>query len=117
GRVRELSTTRGTNCPQPVRSRVCGQVAHRLRTQIVHVREQSAIMFSPREWARPRTAHVRDQARTRTIRERATATSANYPQTIRNRVEVVRVNQKFDCGSPFAASISCSPCHPSALQI
>src|SRR5439155_11141663 len=35
---------KGTNCPQPVRGRVCGPVAHRLRTQIVHVREQSAIM-------------------------------------------------------------------------
>ena len=30
---------------------------------------------------------------------------------------VVRVNQRRDGVSPVAASIYCSPCHPSALQI
>ena len=55
-------------------------------------------MFSPRKWARPRTAHVCDQARTRTVREQATPTSANYLQTIRSRAEVVRVNRVWIVG-------------------
>ena len=91
--IREKALATHTNCPQSVRSRLCGPVAHRLRTQIVHVREQSATTFSPHKWARPRTAHIYDQARTRTIREQTTATSANYPQPVRSRVEVVRVNR------------------------
>jgi len=43
--------------------------------------------------------------------------AANHPQPVRSRVEAERVNQRRDCMSPVVASISCSPCRPSALQI
>jgi len=42
---------------------------------------------SPRPQPRPRTPHVCNPARTRTVREQATATSADYPQSVRSRVE------------------------------
>ena len=83
---------------QTVRSQSAVTYADRSRTQTVCVREQSAIMFSPRKWARPRTAPVCDQARTRTVREQATATSVNYPQTVRSRGRAVRVNRSSILG-------------------
>src|ERR1035438_1751593 len=50
------------------------------------------------------------------VREKATATGADYPQPVRIHVEAVRVNQRCDGASPVVASIFCSP-HPAALQI
>ena len=40
----------------------------------------------------------------------------NCPQTVRSRVEAVRVNQRRDGVSPVVASMYCSP-HPAALHI
>jgi hypothetical protein len=99
--IRVHSQSKPTHSPRPVRDRC--------RARRLSVR-------SPRQWARPRTRHIRDLARTQTVREQATATSANHPQTVRSRVEAVRVNQRRDCMSPVVASMYCSP-QPAALHI
>ena len=58
---------------------------NRTRTGTFRVREQSTTAFSPRQPSCPRTSLVHAQATDSIVRERAVATDANCPQTVRSR--------------------------------
>jgi hypothetical protein len=62
------------------------------RTRTFRVREQSATAFSPRQQSRPRTIHVHPKATASIVREHATATDVNYPQTVRSREQSTSAN-------------------------
>jgi hypothetical protein len=65
---------------------------NRLRTGTFRVREQSASAFSPRQQLCPRTIHVRAQVTASIVREQATATDVNCPQTVRSREQSTSAN-------------------------
>jgi len=57
---------------------------NRTRTGTFRVREQSVTAFSPRTQPCPRTIHVHAQATASIVREHATSTDVNCPQTVRS---------------------------------
>ena len=64
----------------------------RTQTRTFHVRKQSASAFSPRQKSWPRTIHVHAQAMALIVREHATATDVDCPQTVRSRDQSVSAN-------------------------
>ena len=64
----------------------------RMRTGTFRVREQSVTAFSPRQQPCPRTVRVHAQAAASFVRERATATDVNCPQTVRSREQSTSAN-------------------------
>lgn len=70
--------------PQTRQFREREQATGRSQTRVIHVREQSANMASPRAQTRLQTAHFRDQATTSDGRDRESAADTNCPQTVRS---------------------------------
>jgi len=64
----------------------------RTRTGTYHVREQSVSAFSPRQQSWPRTIHVHAQAAASIVREQATATDVDCPQTVRSHDQFTSAN-------------------------
>jgi len=64
----------------------------RTRTETFRVREQSMFAFSPRQQSWPRTIHVHAQAMATIVREQATATDVDSPQTVRSRDQSTSAN-------------------------
>jgi hypothetical protein len=64
----------------------------RTRTGTFLVRKQSASAFSPRQQSCPRTIHVHAQATASIVRERASVTDVNCPQTVRSREQSTFAN-------------------------
>lgn len=78
--------------PQTRQFREPGQALFRARTQSVRIHEQSVSAFSPRNQARPGTGTVRGNATVATVRELATATATNYPQSVRSSERFASAN-------------------------
>ena len=64
----------------------------RTRTGTFRVREQSVSAFSPRQQSWPRTIHVHAQAAASIVREQATATDVDCPQTVRSHDQFTSAN-------------------------
>ena len=78
-------------------------VRGRTQPRVGHVREQSVIVFSPRQQSRSQTVRVRAQAAASIVREQAAAADLNCPQTVRSRGQSAFANwsrTQFvrDCG-------------------
>jgi len=64
----------------------------RTRTGTFHVRNKSVSAFSPRQEAWPRTIDLHAQLTASIVRKKATATSVDSPQTVRNRDQSTAAN-------------------------
>jgi hypothetical protein len=64
----------------------------RMRTGTFHVRKQSVSAFRPRQQSCSRTIHVHAMATVSIVREQATATGVDCPQTVRSRDQSTSAN-------------------------
>lgn len=64
----------------------------RPQTGRFRVRERSMSAFSPRQQSWPRTIHVHAQAAASIVREQATVTDVDRPQTVRSRDQSMSAN-------------------------
>jgi len=85
GRRAQCPPKRTRLSPRSPLFRAPAMTAHRPRTQLIHVREQSLSLLNPRRQSCQRSVRIRRQAAARTVRDQALAAEAKRPRTSQRR--------------------------------